>query len=474
MLSLGGHLAVGAAASAATTLLLCPPPSARLRPELIRCAAAAGAYSSDDWDPASWSEEERAEGDGQTSERWLRIAGCDVLPPPPGAACAGVVHFVGGALVGSAPRQAYGAFLERVSDDANCCVVATPCTGLDTGLDHWQAASEVMLRWCAAGSEIDAMLEERSHPKLAAMPVIGCGHSLGAKLLLLLGSDAGMAEALGPRCANALLCFNNYSAKRSVPMLEQAVQLGQSDGPLGELARFSAQAGGAQAEVLGKVGETLGSASSAGLKSAARAVGSGGLADTINAGIGALGLGGLAGGLSSEGLAGGLEDLAGGLKDIGKRVGTAGQQAAGFAASPDIDSFPLDAEFTPDPAETDRVVSARYAVGRNLLVRFADDTIDQSSPLARLLKARFTDDVTGIGGRLDFKALDGTHVTPNAPRLPSEAEIDRMLASVGAAALGDAVASIRDVAFKAARERDAASDAVAEFVRRETRKAATS
>ena len=27
-----------------------------------------------------------------------------------------------------------------------------------------------------------------------------------------------MAEALGaPRCANALLCYNNYSARRSVP-----------------------------------------------------------------------------------------------------------------------------------------------------------------------------------------------------------------------------------------------------------------
>ena len=465
--------------SAAAALVPLLPHRSNLAPSFrvhsIKCVAA-GAYSSDEWSPSRARDEEETEDDGDSSTRWLRIAGCDVLPPPPGAACSGVVHFVGGALVGSAPQQAYGTFLEGISDDAKVCIVATPCTGLDTGLDHWQAASEVMLRWCAARSDVDKMLQARSLPALDALPVIGCGHSLGAKLLLLLGSDAGMADALGPRCANALVCFNNYSARQSVPMLDQAVQLGQDSGPLGELARFSAQAGGGQAAAAARVGATLGSVSSAGLKSAARAVGTGDLADTINAGMGALGLGGLGKGATSDALADGLESLAGGLGDFGRTVGAAGEtigeRAAGVGSS-SADTLKLDDEFTPGPAETDRVVSGRYAVGRNLLVRFSEDTIDQSSGLARLLKARFTDDVTGIGGRLDFKSLGGTHVTPNAPRLPSEAEIDRLLASVGGGgALADAVAGIRDVAFKASREREVASEVVADFVRRETRKAA--
>ena len=318
------------------------------------------------------------------------------------------------------------------------------------------------------------------------MPVIGCGHSLGAKLLVLLGSDASMADALGPRCANALIAYNNYSAKKTIPMLENAVTLGQDSGPLGELARFGAQAGSGAAGDLGGLGEQLGVGASAGLRGAARAVESGEFADGIDAlgGVGqrlgdALGLGGLGGGGSSgtaaEQLADGLGATASALDSFAKRLGTAGQRASNFAdASAEGDTIALDDEFTPGPAETDRIISDRYAIGRNLLVRFADDTIDQSTPLARLFQARFTDDVTGIGGRLDFKRLDGTHVTPNAPRLPSEAEIDKLLASIGAGAVGglaDAVAGLRDVASKASNERGAASETVAEFVRRETRRA---
>ena len=201
MLLLALHVAMGAA------LVLLPPSGVRVK-------MVAGTYSSDDWSGDSWAEVEQDDEEDDSSRRWLKIAGCDVLPPP-SASCAGVVHFVGGALVGSAPQQAYGAFLEGVSDSANVCIVATPCNGLDTGLDHWQAASEVMLRWCAAQSEIDTMLQTRQLPRLDALPVVGLGHSLGAKLLLLLGSDASMSEALGTRrCANALLCYNNYSAKK--------------------------------------------------------------------------------------------------------------------------------------------------------------------------------------------------------------------------------------------------------------------
>ena len=45
-------------------------------------------------------------------------------------------------------------------------------------------------------------------------------------------------------------------------------------------------------------------------------------------------------------------------------------------------------EFTPGPAEMDHLVSSSYAVGRNLLVRFVNDEIDQSSALAKRLQVR--------------------------------------------------------------------------------------
>ena len=46
-------------------------------------------------------------------------------------------------------------------------------------------------------------------------------------------------------------------------------------------------------------------------------------------------------------------------------------------------------EFTPGPVEMDHLISSSYAVGRNLLVRFVNDEIDQSSALAKRLQVRF-------------------------------------------------------------------------------------
>ena len=61
----------------------------------------------------------------------------------------------------------------------------------------------------------------------------------------------------------------------------------------------------------------------------------------------------------------------------------------------------------------------------------------RSSRFARLLQRRFTDDdgwtdeFRAIGGRLDFKVLEGTHVTPNVPQLTGYlGGIDPSLAAV--------------------------------------------
>jgi Protein of unknown function (DUF1350) len=62
-------------------------------------------------------------------------------------------------------------------------------------------------------------------------------------------------------------------------------------------------------------------------------------------------------------------------------------------------------EFTPNPAETNRLIERRYQVRRNLLVKFSNDTIDQTRLLSTLLEARFPDMVT-------IKKLSGNHLTP--------------------------------------------------------------
>ena len=75
----------------------------------------------------------------------------------------------------------------------------------------------------------------------------------------------------------------------------------------------------------------------------------------------------------------------GGVGGPGGGGADTGAGAAGAGAST-ATSVP---EFTPGPAEMDHLVSSSYAVGRNLLVRFVNDEIDQSSALAKRLQVRF-------------------------------------------------------------------------------------
>lgn len=62
-------------------------------------------------------------------------------------------------------------------------------------------------------------------------------------------------------------------------------------------------------------------------------------------------------------------------------------------------------EFTPSPEETNELIFQDYAIRRNLLIRFQDDTLDQSLVLNPLLKKRFNDLIA-------LRTLPGNHLTP--------------------------------------------------------------
>jgi len=68
----------------------------------------------------------------------------------------------------------------------------------------------------------------------------------------------------------------------------------------------------------------------------------------------------------------------------------------------------ISVEFTPSPTETNALIRDRYSVRRNLLIKFADDSIDQSLPLAELLEDRYP-------GMITTRRLKGTHLTPLGP-----------------------------------------------------------
>lgn len=66
--------------------------------------------------------------------------------------------------------------------------------------------------------------------------------------------------------------------------------------------------------------------------------------------------------------------------------------------------------FQPSPAETQRLIEEHYQVRRNLLIKFATDTLDQTLPLAATLEQRFP-------GMVTTQRLSGTHLTPMGPDL---------------------------------------------------------
>ncbi|MBE9177956.1 DUF1350 family protein [Oculatella sp. LEGE 06141] len=138
---------------------------------------------------------------------WQEIYGNWVLVPPRPVA---VIHFLGGAFVATAPHVTYRWLLENLANQGYA-VVATPFVNT---LDHAAIAKQT-LRIFNLGLEhlLTEVIQKRY------LPVYGIGHSMGCKLHLLIGS-------LFPqeRAGNILISFNNYPARRAIPLVEQFVQ----------------------------------------------------------------------------------------------------------------------------------------------------------------------------------------------------------------------------------------------------------
>lgn len=140
---------------------------------------------------------------------WQEGAGCWVLIPPQPRA---VIHFLGGAFVGTAPQVAYRWLLTELAQQGYG-VIATPF--LNT-LDHQAIARSVLNRFETAYTRLQS---QYSLPG-GYLPIYGLGHSLGSKLQLLIGSCYEVERA-----GNILLAFNNYPVKQAIPLLEQINQL---------------------------------------------------------------------------------------------------------------------------------------------------------------------------------------------------------------------------------------------------------
>ncbi len=205
---------------------------------------------------------------------WLSISGNWVLIPSRPHA---IIHFLGGAFVATAPHLTYRWLLEELGRQGYA-VVATPFVNT---LDHAAIAKEVLWTFEDGLEDLyDSQLLRRR-----GLPIYGLGHSMGCKVHLLIGSLFPIE-----RSGNILMCFNNYAARQSIPLVEQLSQV-------------------------------------------------------------------------------------------------------------------MEVEFTPSPEETNRLVQDRYQIRRNLLIKFSNDTIDQTSGLHQILDQRFP-------GLTTLQQLTGDHQTP--------------------------------------------------------------
>jgi len=136
---------------------------------------------------------------------WQEVYGNWVMVP---ARPKAIIHFLGGAFVATAPQVTYRGLLEYFAQQGYA-IVATPFVNT---LDHTAIAQRVYRL-------SNLTLEHLQDQVTRSLPIYGVGHSMGCKLHLLIGSLFAVERA-----GNILISFNNYPAKRSIPMLEQVSQ----------------------------------------------------------------------------------------------------------------------------------------------------------------------------------------------------------------------------------------------------------
>jgi len=154
---------------------------------------------------------------GEGTFDWLELEGAYVRVPA--GIPEGIVHFVGGALLGTYPQIAYDDVLRRLSEYGSLVVVATP---YDLATDHERIAST-----CMDTLDRSLMSLERTYAvaPLRGLPLYGMGHSLGAKVQALLSCRGPMSLPRGlSRAGNILVSFNNFSASDSVDVLQELVE----------------------------------------------------------------------------------------------------------------------------------------------------------------------------------------------------------------------------------------------------------
>lgn len=286
--------------------------------------------------------------------RWEELDGNFLLRPPTDTPPSGVIHFLGGAFVGAAPHITYRYLLERLSE-ANYLVVATPFR-LD--MDYIRSCDDILTRFDSIGSKLAQ--------EYGPLPVFGLGHSCGALLQTLITCLFPSA----PRAANILISFNNRPASSAIPLFQELII------PIAEQIYANDERSVSFRDSLLNFRSTVDSVFDSYSTSA--------FAPSF----------------------------------VGKEVLPFVRQGLEI-----VDQLPFllkvisdgKQEFEPTPKDTKEVCRRMYRARRTLLIKFSDDTLDESEDIEKVLREANTImrmKRPMVEMEVMLRLMTGTHITP--------------------------------------------------------------
>lgn len=415
-------------------------------------------YNDSDFCEDDYSQTTETSSRNKLTCQWETYRSTSILFPPPSKSNRpkAIIHFVGGTFFGSYPRKFYGKFLEDIAIKCDAVIVATPiplvlpgkglvdrlgnwllddsldddwdrrnrkrgyiAEGSNNPLNHLNLAQAVQKEFNKSYRDVvideycaDLESERDVEDFMKSVPIVGVGHSLGARLQAISCSQPDVAKylAMGKnrrlirsgREGMVYLGFANWGASTSIPGVDSLEQTVRKREMSQEQKRCDRRGAGVTEDVYGD--------------RRARPRRYGQSYDRYSQ-------------YDDDDL-----DLADIFGDVIRDV-TKGAKQIGAALTPAAD----DLEFKPSPDELwESLASSRGSYKKccqnTLIVQFDEDPIDQGSRLARtLLQVDNTihsfEDVQPNNASHDvkFARLNGGHLTPVSFRdgiakiLPSKA-----------------------------------------------------
>ena len=142
-----------------------------------------------------------------------------LLPPTYVSSPRAVIHFVGGTFFGSSPKLWYRGLLEEIVRATSCTIVATPIpvTLLKNPLQHVKLGRKLRRQFQSAYTNI--LEDEYGRDVLKDIPIVGMGHSLGARLLVVLATLQDSNHYADYK-SYILMSFTNYASAASIPGIQ--------------------------------------------------------------------------------------------------------------------------------------------------------------------------------------------------------------------------------------------------------------